>query len=250
MSNIPDDIYHFKKFLEFPTIVHGVSSKAFGPIKKKADGLDKYHSSTVLFAKALGLDGENIVFMQQEHGGNVAVVHDFSDVNVPQTDALVSGTKLLPIAVLTADCLPILLYDPQNEVIAAVHAGYKGLLNNIIETAIAAMCDTFGSDTGNIIAGIGPGIERDCYEIGEDRVDLFQKAFPAFENIYTEKDGKYYLDLRIIAQQCLDKEGILKENIENMAICTKCDTHFYSYRGGDKQNRFASIICLVDKSST
>lgn len=249
MSNFSDEIYYFKKFLAFPSIVHGVSSKTFGSIKKKMDW-DGYQSSTVPFANAIGLDNVNIIFMQQEHGGNVAVVKDFSVSNVSHTDAMVTGTKLLPLAVLTADCLPILLYDPEYEVISAIHVGYKGLLNNIIENAVVCMQNNFGSKPENIIAGIGPGIERDCYEVGKDRIDLFQKTFPTFENIYTENDGKYYLDLRIIAQQCLDKVGILKKHRENMAICTKCDTRFYSYRGGDIKNRFVSIICLVKEKST
>ncbi len=153
--------------------------------------------------------------------------------------------KNIPLAVLTADCLPILFYDPKKEAIGIAHAGYKGLLNHIIENTVACFASNFKSDPKDIVVGTGPSIERDCYEVGVDLIEKFQKEFPGFENIFAEKEKKYFLDLRTIAQQCLVKEGILRENIEFMDICTKCDPNFYSYRGGDKEQRFASIISLV-----
>jgi YfiH family protein len=246
MSNVSDEIYHFKKFLKYPKIVHGISSVAFGPIKKKALGdLDGYSVSTLKFAKAVGLAESTIIFMQQVHSGTVTVIESGTNLNVPDTDALVTDKKLLTLAVLTADCLPILFYDPINEVIAAAHAGYKGILANIIGNTVASMQSQFKSQASDLIVGIGPCIEMKCYEVGLDRIHMFQKAFPFFETFFTEKEGKYFLNLGIIAQKCLMKEGILKENIESMDICTKCDPHFYSFRGGDTDKRFVSIIGLV-----
>lgn len=197
------------------------------------------------FAKSIGLEKDSIVFMQQKHSGNVALVENGDELNFPNTDALITAIKLLPLAVLTADCLPILFYDPIKEVVAVSHAGYAGLLNNIIGNTITKMNSDFGSLSEKMLVGIGPCIETKCYGVGEERIQLFQKIFPAYHSMFTRTGGKYYLNLRMIAQQCLMKEGILKHNIEIMDICTKCDPHFYSYRGGDIDKRFVSIIGMV-----
>ena len=162
---------------------------------------------------------------------------------------MLTRTKQIPLAVLTADCLPILLYDPKKEVIGIVHAGYKGLLNQIIGNTVQRFISDFESNPADIIVGIGPGIETMCYEVGDEVIEKFEKTFPSFENIFVEQTGKKYLDLRGIAHQCLMQEGIPKEQIENIDVCTKCSEDFYSYRGGDVNGRFASIICLHKVSS-
>jgi polyphenol oxidase len=242
MSN---ERYQFHNLLSYPTIAHGVSSKTFGPMVKLTDGLESFTASTVTFARSVGIDQPDIVCMNQIHSGKVYVVKNASRLTLPETDGLITSQKHLPLAVRTADCLPVLFYDPKNEVIGVAHAGYKGLLNNILENMIQRFVSDFKSDPKDILIGIGPSIEMKCYQVGDDRIEEFRKAFPAFKNMFTEKGGKFYLDLRAVAQQCLKKEGILKEHIEVMNICTKCDENFYSYRRGDRDIRFASVISLV-----
>lgn len=234
--------YQFQSFLKYKNIAYGISSKACGSMKKNS--ADTNREALSQFAGSFGIT-DNVVCMRQIHSGNVTIIDDASDLQISETDSLLTDKKHIPLAVLTADCLPLLFYDPKKNVIAATHAGYKGLLNHIIENTIHRFISDFKSDPKNIIVGIGPSIERDCYEVGEERIEKFKKVYPKFKKIYKEQDGKFYLDLRSIARQCLVKEGILEEHIEIMNICTKCDPNFYSYRGGDGNNRFVSIISLI-----
>jgi len=234
--------YQFHSLLRYKNIAHGISSKFFGSIKKDEKSLDR--KALAKFGQNLSIV-EDVVCMKQIHSGTVQVVENNAELRFSDTDALITNKKNLPLAVLTADCLPVLFYDPKQNIIAVAHAGYKGLLNHIFENTISRFVSNFLSDQKDIIVGIGSGIERDCYEVGEDRIEEFRKVFPSFKDMFAKKDGNFYLDLRSIARQCLIKEGILEEHIEIMDICTKCNPNFYSYRRGDKYQRFASIISLV-----
>lgn len=237
-----DEKFVFQSFLPYKNIIHGVSSQAFGSMKKEDGELDFDHLEA--FRKSLRI-GEKAVCMKQIHSGTVVVIEDATALRIPDTDGLITNKKQIPLALLTADCLPLLFYDPTKDGIGVAHAGYKGLLNDIIKHTIQKYVSIFKSDPQDIIVGIGPSIERDCYEVGEELVEKFQKKFPSFENIFVERNQKYYLDLRAIALQCLLKEGILKKHIEVMEMCTKDDPNLYSYRGGDSYKRFVSMISLV-----
>ena len=233
----------FQSFLPFQNIVHGISSNRNGSMKRLDDKqIDR--KAIQNFASSLGIS-DKVVCMKQIHSGTVAIVEDTEKLIIPETDGLVTKQKNISLAILTADCLPILLYDPEKEVIGVAHAGYKGLLNHVIEHTIQKFVSVFHSDPKDIIVGIGPSIERDCYEVGVELIEKFQEEFPSFEDIFTEKDQKFFLDLRGIALQCLLKEGIVKEHVEIMDICTKDDSNFYSYRDGDGDKRFVSLISLV-----
>jgi YfiH family protein len=235
--------YQFHSLLSYRGIVHGISSESFMSMKRLDDNeVDK--KALFNFEKTLDIL-DPIVTMKQIHGGVVAKIDNLKTTRIADTDGMITDRYYVPLAVLTADCLPLLFYDPKKEVIAVAHAGYKGLLNDIIKNIIRRFVSDFNSNPEDIIVGIGPGIERDCYEVGKERIGEFQKAFPQFKNIFVEHEGKFYLDLRRIAQQCLVKEDILEEHIEIMNICTKCDPNFYSYRRGDKEKRFASVISLI-----
>lgn len=241
--DVKNSVYRFEILSHYTSIFHGISTTVFGSMK---DVKKKEIDRTVLtkFAQSIGIT-DPIVCMWQVHSGNVSTVHNNKKLRITETDALVTNKKHLPLAVLTADCLPILFYDPKKESIGVAHAGYRGLLNNIIGHTINRLVAEFKSDVNDIIVGIGPGIERDCYEVGEELLEEFQEKFPSFDDIFSEKDQKYFLDLRSVAKQSLLTEGILSDHIEIMDVCTKDDNHFYSYRGGDGDKRFVSVISLV-----
>jgi purine-nucleoside/S-methyl-5'-thioadenosine phosphorylase / adenosine deaminase len=236
-----DKKYQFKIFLDYPHIIHGISTKSFGSMKKDDGGID--YDNLECFTESLGIKNK-VVTMKQIHSGIVSVIKNDKEFRIPETDGLITDKKNIPLAVLTADCLPVLFYDSKREVIGVAHAGYKGLLNNILKNMILEFTLTFRSNPKDIIVGIGPGIEAMCYEVGEEVIEKFNNTFPTFENMYSKKNGKFFLDLQRIALQCLGNEGILKENREVMNICTRDNEDFYSYRGGDKDARFASIISL------
>ena len=238
-----DEKYQFHSFLRYNGVVHGISSKTFGSMKNN-ETKEVDRDALTEFAKTIGIT-DKIVCMLQIHSGTVAVIENADNLRIADTDSLITNKTHLPLAVLTADCLPVLFYDPKKEVIGVAHAGYRGLLNNIIAHTIKRLITDFESDPKDIIVGIGPGIERDCYEVKVELVEEFQEKFPSFEDIFVEKDQKYFLDLKSIARQSLREEGILADNIEIMDVCTKHDENFYSYRRGDGDKRFVSVISLV-----
>lgn len=226
---------------DYTAISHAISTKAFGSMKKPEGGV--HHANLLKFAKSQNFPSIPIC-MHQVHGKLVAVVENDRQLVIDATDGLVTNKKGIPLAILTADCLPILFFDPENHVIGATHAGRRGLAAGVIHNTIHTMHERFDVDPKNIVVGIGPSIEKRCYEVSEEIAMEFAKLFPNKE-VYEEKNGTFYLDLREVAVQSLVKEGILRVNIEVSDICTKCDDDFYSYRAGDENGRFVSVISLV-----
>jgi YfiH family protein len=229
-------------FSDYTAISHAISTQAFGSMKKENGDV---HSANLLkFAK-----DQNFlkmpISMRQVHGTNIAIIENDRELVIPQTDGMITNKKGLPLAIKTADCLPVFFYDPEKQAIGAVHAGRRGLSAGTLTKTIAAFEATFDSNPNDIIVGIGPSIERDCYEVSEEIITEFKQTFPTYKNIYEEKDGKYYLDLRNVALQNLLAEGILEENIAISDICTLHDKRFYSYRRGDRNSLFISVISLL-----
>jgi YfiH family protein len=239
MSNV----ITFENFSNKAEIKHAISTKAFGSMKTSELKIDRNNLSK--FCKEVGMNGP-IVCMDQVHSGTVAVVKNSDETLIPNTDGMITNQKNLPLSVITADCLPILLYDPRQHAVGVAHAGYKGLLRDIIHATIAAMKKEFGTQPSDLLIGIGPGIEEPCYEVGEEVIDMFRaKGFDEASKVWSTQKEKTYLSIRKIALQLLLQEGIRKENIEVSTLCTKCDDKLYSYRGGDKTGRFASVISLI-----
>ena len=222
----------------------GISTKTDDSMKKTDGTVDLENIKKFLKEKKLS---EQVVCMEQVHGGKAAVVSDNKLETVAEVDGLITTTKGLSLAVLTADCLPLLLHDSKKGVIGAAHAGSKGLLKKIIHNTIGVFKTNFASDPQDIIVSIGPSIEKSCYEVGSELIAQFEQEFEWFDTSYFagSNNNRYLLDLRKIALQSLIKEGILREHIEISSECTKCSVDtLYSYRGGDKTGRFVSVISL------
>ncbi len=214
------NIFQFKKFKSNRNIKHAISTKDFGSMKNEDGSVNRNNLNK--FLKASNLP-HNPVCMGQVHGGDVAVVENSNQFIVNNTDGLITNKKDVPLCVLTADCLPIILFDPKKQIAGIVHAGLKGLQNGIIKNMIKKFKDSFKSDPSDIIVGIGPGIEKKCYEVDGSLVDIKKIAIDSLQNL-----------------------GIKPANIESIDTCTKCnDKDFYSYRNGDIYPRFATVVSLV-----
>ena len=161
---------------------------------------------------------------------------------IADCDALITSQRNVVLTILTADCVPILLYDPVQKVIAIVHAGWKGTAAKIAAKTVTKMATHFGSDASNILAGIGPAIGKCCYEVGED----VAKYFSEYPYGYSQKKSKYMLDLPHINETQLCHVGVLKSNIVRSGICTACNVaRFFSYRKEQGcSGRFMSMIVL------
>ncbi len=238
------DIIQFSHFLEFPNLVHGFSTRKLGSIKEHGIVFEDHLE---VFAKELGIDAKKVIFTRQVHGNNVVIVSQESERYIPDADGLITKDKQNFLGIGTADCLPIIFFDPIKEAVGIVHAGYKGLLRDVISHELGTLRQ-LGSDMKNVLVGIGPAIDVCCYDVHKDRVAIFKKKFPFLQNYYLRKEDKYFLDLKHIASEILQHEGILDSHIAISSFCTasSIDT-FFSFRGeGFKKNGlFGTIIGMI-----
>lgn len=155
-------------------------------------------------------------------------------VSLTEADGLLTNHRGVGLAVLTADCVPILLFDPGRHVIGAVHAGWRGTVKGVLEKAVQRMTDRFGSDPSEILAAMGPAIGPCCYEVGDEVLRQFQ------ENRSGQWEGHYIpsgrqrhgrLDLAGLNRRQLIQMGLSTDHIFNMGLCTACRPDlFHSFR--------------------
>ncbi|MCX7991332.1 MAG: peptidoglycan editing factor PgeF [Proteobacteria bacterium] len=190
---------------------------------------------------------KHIIFMNQVHSDMVIIKAD-KRPSFPQADGIITQMKGLALAVKSADCLPIFLFDNKNKVISAIHSGWRGTALKIVKKALKKFEQEFNSNFSDIYVFIGPAINGSCYEIGKDvyqhfgflgkkRADYFNRA----------KNNKFYMDLKGINAYILEQEGIPPENIEICDLCTHCESAlFHSYRrDGVNAGRNISFIILA-----
>lgn len=176
----------------------------------------------------------NPEWLEQAHTNDCVVIENTSD---RKADASVTQSKMKPLVILTADCLPILLTDRSGSEIAAIHAGWKGLSNGVIENTIRQMSYS-GTE---LIAWIGPGICKDCFETGEEVVEIFAKSYPDMRKCYGQKNQKWHIDLKLLAKMILAKSGV--NDIFDSGECTvENEKEFFSYRRDGETGRMASLI--------
>ncbi|MEI6327438.1 MAG: peptidoglycan editing factor PgeF [Candidatus Roizmanbacteria bacterium] len=165
-------------------------------------------------------------------------------------DALVTTDTHLALCVKTADCLPILMYDSAHHVVAAIHAGWKGITNQIIENTIDEMVK-HGAMTADLHAQIGPHIGSCCYEIHGPRAEHFEKSFANHPEIFHHRNSRAYLDLARCAQIQLMQRGIQPKHIALSSVCTSCspDQHPSYHRDQSYTDTMISTIWIDDKKS-
>lgn len=197
-----------------------------------------------------------VVTGHQVHGTEIAVVTDpdTGRDDLEGYDALMTNVKGCAIGVRTADCIPVLLYDHVNEAVAAIHSGWKGTLNRISQKTIFKMTETFGTNPEDLVAVIGPGICRKCFQVGEEVVNYFKDNGIDIEPVYSwdgpkqegSMAGGHHLDLIEENRILLLESGVLPENITVSGLCTYEDTRFFSARReGGACGRNINVIKLL-----
>ena len=172
---------------------------------------------------------EKLATVHQIHSPDVVTVDGAYDGARPQADALVTATPGLVLGVLAADCGPILFADPENRVIGAAHAGWKGALTGVLENTIDAMI-ALGAARGSIIACLGPSISRRSYEVGPEFVERFLEYDRTYARYFnpSDKEGHAMFDLPALTVDRLNAAGIVAEGL---GLCTYPDAErFFSYR--------------------
>lgn len=157
-------------------------------------------------------------------------------------DGLVSQKKS-ELVIRTADCLPIFLFAKESKVIAAIHAGWRGLIQDIISVAVRKF-SSLGGGKNNIFAAIGPHIGVCCYQVDKSLIDKFYGFVGISKSFYQFRRGKYYLNLSQIAKLQFKNLGIPATNIDDVEICTLCNKNYFSFRRDKTENRNYNLIRL------
>ncbi len=161
--------------------------------------------------------------LEQIHSAAVHVAAGGRTGRIASGDALVTAVPGLWLAIRTADCLPVLLADPESRSVAAVHAGWRGTADGIVRAALELLVCQFGARREQIVAVIGPGIGPCCYEVGAEVQERFR------EWVDQSREGR--LDLAEVNRRQLAASGMDPSRIETLAACTRCDAaNFFSYR--------------------
>lgn len=190
-------------------------------------------------ALKLGYNYEDLVYMNQTHSSNIMVVDENSPKLVENCDSIITRSKNLPLMVMVADCIPILMFDDKQGIIAAIHAGRNSTFLEIAKKTAEIFIEKFSSNPEDINVFFGASIQKCCYEVSEDLSKIVENSFGK------EFVKNNYIDLQGINKKQLNYLGI--KNIEISNICTKCgDKPYYSYRKDKKTGRFAGIIILKD----
>jgi YfiH family protein len=215
------------------------------------DDPDKVRENRRRISAWFGLPPERLATAHQIHSPDVVVVGADYDGSRPQADAQVTASPGIILGVLTADCGPILFADPENRVIGAAHAGWKGALGGVLENTIDAMV-ALGASRDKIHATLGPSISHANYEVGPEFVDRFLAVNPAFETFFTPstKPGHAMFDLPALTVQRLTTAGVTADSI---GLCTYAAPQtFFSYRrtthaGEPDYGRQMSAIAILEK---
>ena len=179
------------------------------------------------------------VWLQQIHS-DVVVRAEQVNANVPEADASFTMQHGLPCVVMTADCLPLLITDQQGSCIAAIHAGWRGLVNGVIENTVKAM----PVDNEELLVWLGPAIGPQAYEVSDDVRQAFIQHSKEAEQAFKQVDETHWLmDIYQLARQRLNSHGV--NHIYGGEYCTFSDAErFYSYRRDNITGRMASLIWL------
>jgi len=182
---------------------------------------------------------------QQVHGTSHLLCVGQGIQHSNQADILITRTSGCSIAVRTADCLPILLIDPQAGIAAAVHAGWRGTAKNIAQVAVLQM-QKLGAQTEHILASLGPSILSCCFEVDLHTAKQLASSHPQADAHIQHKKNKSWPDLQAINTLQLQYSGLQPANIESLPLCTYClNKRFFSYRrDGIRSGRQLAIVTL------
>lgn len=191
------------------------------------------HKNREALRDSLGVS--KLIFMNQVHGDEVVCVDEHS--MTPTCDAMISQSKEIALAVMVADCIPLLLYDAPTQSIGVVHAGRVGSALSISVKTLQAMQKHFGVKPQSVEVFIGPSIGQCCYEVGKE-------VCQGLEHVLHVKQESLFLDLPKANIQALCEAGVLENNIHHEALCTCCLPQYFSYRREKITGRFVGVIRL------
>lgn len=189
----------------------------------------------------VGISHENIISAEIVHGNEISIVTECDGGKIiAGADGLMTRNKNLYLSVTSADCLPIFLFEPEKNIIGAVHAGWRSLEKNILANA-ASKIKGLGGTPENILAGIGPAICQEHYAVGKEVAEKFAEYPEAIK----KEDNKMFLNIKKVATEQLLELGLLKKNIEISPECTfELPKKYFSARR-DRPKEIEAMVAVI-----
>jgi polyphenol oxidase len=233
-------------FQKFPNIIFGLSTKVglnrtepffFNMSLTVGDDPEIVRANREAFYNELGLTIEKIAIQKQIHSDIVTIVSEPGLVG--ESDAMITTQKGIGLAISTADCTPVFIYDKKNEIIAAVHSGWRGTKKQILRKTILILLEQFNCSPSDLLVYIGPSICQKNYEVGDEVVKLFNRKY------LKSVGNKFYLDIPGINKDVLLDLGIQESNIEISSLCSYEEEYLQSFRrDGKKSGRALGVIAM------
>jgi len=179
------------------------------------------------FFSKLGLNESSIAYQKQVHGDNINIVNKGGDCG--ESDAMITTEKNLGLALSSADCCTIYIYNPQKNLIAAVHSGWRGTSKKILLKVLKHLSENYACDPADLICYLGPSISQNNYELGEDVARQFEEKY------LDRQQDKFFLNISKINYDILVNFGVVKNNIQASHLCSyEYSTILHSYRRDGK----------------
>jgi polyphenol oxidase len=231
-----------KFFKKYPEVLAVMSQKDDGSMRLFIDDeLDnKYEKNRKKFFKKIGIEFGDVISAELVHKTGIKHISSNKQNIIPKTDALISKKKGIFISVTAADCIPVLFFDTKAKIIGIAHAGWRGVVEEIVEKAIKKII-RLGGNPKNIQVAMGPGINKCHFDIGK----RIGKKFVPHKGLVEKRGDRYFIELKEIIRRQLAKSGIVEKNIEDKNECTFCNPRkYFSYRKEQDKNVGLMIILI------
>lgn len=233
-------------FKQFPELIFGFSTKIglnrgapyyFNMSHTVGDNPEIVNENRIAFFKALGLMENEVALQRQIHSDNITYV-DHGGI-YPDSDGLITNKRNLGLAVSSADCAAVFIYDSEQKVICGIHSGWRGTEKRITARAVEELKNSYNCNVNNMFVYIAPSISQKNYEVGGEVADKFNKEFLLYKN------NKIYLDVSGANYNMLLQSGIPDKNIERSLLCSFEEEDLHSYRrDGIHSGRALGVIAL------
>ncbi len=258
---------HFRKLKDFPWLYQGFSTRIGGVSSgiyesmnlsfNLLDSKEKVLNNFKIVSDTIGIPVDNIVYSKQTHTTNILQIDNshkgmgiVRDRNFDNIDGLITNLPEICLVTSFADCIPVIIADPVNRVIASLHSGWRGTVGNIARNAVDIMKKNYGCHASDLYGFIGPGICPDCYEVSSDVAGEFAGVYSddemalILQNGRTE--GKFQLNLLMANRINLINAGLADNNIFTADICTCCNPKLlFSHRASEgKRGLMCNFIYL------
>jgi YfiH family protein len=235
----------------FSTRAGGVSTGPFASLNTSTavgDDLAHVGENVRRLTAAIGSSPDRLATPHQVHGVEVLEALEASD-RLGDADAVVTRVSGLVVGVRTADCLPILIEDPVGRQVAAVHAGWRGVLGEVVTAAIVKLASR-GAVPARLRVAVGPAIQACCFEVDGDLPARFSAKFGAGVVQRVAGKDRPHLDLRLAVARSVERAGVPADQVHSFTECTRCDLRFFSHRrdAGLTGRHLALISCLFGTS--